>query len=193
MTNPPLATAPAEEPAVTPAEEPATPATPAPAEEETPEETSADPAEETEPAAAPAEPSAPESIPSATIAPKLSAFERGKLRMLGMGDLIARVEVAEANTFTARAQLARIEAENKDLRTQLAAVPTRIEAAAKAEENALAKAVTAELSTIGISAEAAPSQIPAADAEKIITRAEFDKLDHPARNAFMRNGGKITA
>lgn len=167
---------------------------PSPADPEQPEEEEEDP-ENPETPATPE--SAPEAAPAGTAPAKLTAFQRGALRALSMGDLVARVEKAEGETQVARLEVSRLHAENGRLQAALAKLeqetPARIAEAEKAGADAVAKGVTAELASLGITADAAPSQLTAASAEKIMTRAEFEKLDHPARNAFMRDGGKLTA
>lgn len=137
----------------------------------------------------------PADAPTATAAPvPLSAFERGKLRALGMSGLVARVEKAEAGEIAANAKLATLTAENARLTAENAthktATPKLIEAAAAGRENDVSRGVLNELGKIGISADAAPSQV-SDDVAATKTRLEFDALSHPERNAFMRNGGKI--
>lgn len=164
-----------------PTEEPTAP-------EETPEEPTEEPTEETE-EPAPAAPAEATAAPAA----KLSAFDRGALRMLGKGDLIARLESAEHSAATATAEVTRLTAENLRLSASLAETPAKLEAAAQLRQGAVAKTVAAELSALGITAEAAPSQISESETAKTISRAEFEKLDHTGRNEFFRNGGHITA
>jgi hypothetical protein len=200
----PLATTPdvkntAEEPAVDPAEAPATPdKEPEGTGKTEPESPPADPETDEKSPAAPETPKAPES-PAASApaaAPKMTAFQRGALRALGIGELIQRVEKAEGATAAAQLEVARLTTENQTLRAELATLkqetPAKIAEAAKARENAVSQAVRAELSGLGIAAETAPGQITAAAADKTMQRADFDKLDHAARNTFMRDGGKVT-
>ena len=183
---------PAEKPAVAPAN--TEPETDDAAADET--VSTDEPAADDPPKPAPLPEGNPAPAETATAAaPKLSAFERGKLRMLGMGDLIARVEKAEGETAMARGELARLTSENATLRADLAKTTAessqKIEIATQAAENKLSKSVTAELASLGVTPEAAPSQISANEADKTLTRAEFEKLDHPARNEFFRAGGKL--
>jgi hypothetical protein len=164
--------------------------------ETTPAEPENEETPEPEAPAAPEEtPAAPET-PATAAAPKLTAFQRGALRALGTGDLVARVEKAETETLTAQAEVVRLTAENGPLATRIAELqnetPKQVAAAHQGRENEVARAVTAELGALGITPEAAPAQVGAAQAERILTRAEFDKLEHTARNQFMRDGGKIT-
>jgi hypothetical protein len=147
------------------------------------------------PAPPESEPAADPSASTTPAKPKLTAFERGALRAVGKGDLIARVERAEMEAAGLTEQVASLKAENTRLAGELSALkketPSKIEAAAKGRENQVSKGVAAELSALGISKEAAPAALTA-ESDKTKTRAEFEQLDHPARNAFMRAGGKIT-
>jgi hypothetical protein len=147
----------------------------------------------------PAEAAAPE---AAAAAPKLTAFERGRLRMLGMGDLIARVEHAEGAAFVANAEAERLTAANKKLTAETIRLqgeltkleketPAKLQAAAEVKDKEVSKKVTSELTALGITPEAAPSQVGADEAAKEISRGEFDKLDHSARDQFFANGGKL--
>jgi hypothetical protein len=175
---------------VTPVEQPAeTTATPetAPAPEtdevETEESETAAGEETAPPVETPAAPDASASAPQ-----RLTAFDRGALRLLGKGDLVARTERAES-------EVARLAAENTRLATELAQfkaeTPKQIAQAAAGRQDEVAKGVAAELAGLGISPEAAPGQIAAEKADKTLTRAEFDKLDHTARNQFFRDGGQL--
>lgn len=158
--------------------------------------------EEDDPPAEPVKPETPTAEPEAANAgqtsnatPRLTAFDRGALRLLGKGDLVARVERAESETARLIDANATLAAENQRLVAELNSLrqetPKKIEAAAKGRENEVAKGVAAELQSIGITPDAAPNAISAKDAEKSLTRAEFDALDHAARNEFMRKGGTI--
>lgn len=138
--------------------------------------------------------------PAASAKPQLSAFERGKLRLLGSGDLINRLEASESGRLSAEAevtklqgQVAKLTAENTRLTAENAKLPEQIAAAEKSAETKLAKGVGAELTKLGVEQEQAPSQLTAEQSEKTMTRADFEKLDHTARNQFMREGGKLTA
>jgi hypothetical protein len=154
--------------------------------------------EEKEPETAPVV----ETPEAAAAVPKLTAFQRGSLRALGLAGLVDQVEVAKGETFIATAEVERLTAannlltaENIRLTGELAKLqketPEKIEAAAKGREDEVSKKVTAELSGLGITAEAAPSQLTADEAEKTLSRADFDKLDHSARNKFFAQGGKL--
>lgn len=162
-----------------------------------------DPAPVEPPAAPPAPetPPAPESPPVEPPAPAAAGFiERAVAALTGSRTLNA------ANTdLTARLELAE---------TQLAAMTQRattaenriaeIEAAVTAAETR-ATAAEATVRTVGQSAAEiaashglrpdAQGNLPApageAGADKTITKAEFDKLDHPARNQFFRDGGHL--
>ena len=157
------------------------------------------PAEETE--AAPAE-TPSEETPSASAAPKLSAFERGKLRALGMGDLITRLEITEGELAGTKAALqaanGRVQvltAENARLtagsEAEEKAAREKIEAAEKDRETAVSKGVREKLSALGVSEEEAPSASRTEETVKELSRAEFEQLSHEARNEFIRQNGKI--
>jgi hypothetical protein len=150
------------------------------------------PAEETE--AAPAE-TPSEETPSATAAPKLSAFERGKLRALGMGDLITRLEISEGQLSAAHGKIQVLEAENARLSAGREAAENaareKIEAAEKDRETAVSKGVREKLSALGVPEEEAPSASRTEETVKELSRAEFEQLSHEARNEFIRQNGKI--
>lgn len=175
------------EPADEPSEEPS-PAAP----DEKPAEEEAAPEETPEP------PAAPEAAPEAAAVqtpPKLNAFQRGALRALSLGELVARVETAEGERAVAQAEAARLTAENQRLATELAAARNETaEQVAAAEEvgaDKLQKGVTAELSALGIEAKDAPGAIGPEAAEKTLPFEEFQALSHEERNKFMASGGKI--
>jgi hypothetical protein len=113
---------------------------------------------------------------AATQKPKLSAFDRGLLRGLGKGDLIARVERSELEAAELTEQVANLKAENTRLAGELSALknetPAKIEAAAKGRENQVAKGVAAELSALGITPEAAPAAIAADSKQSATNRQE---------------------
>jgi hypothetical protein len=160
-----------------------------PAEEKQPAETD----DEEQPPADPAEaaPAAPAAPAEATVTPqRLTAFDRGALRLLGKGDLIARLERAELESATLRGSNAKLESELSALKE---ATPKKIEAAAAGRQDEVAKGVAAELTALGITAEAAPGVISAASEKPSLSREEFEKLDHADRNAFFRNGGTVVA
>jgi len=163
------------------------PVTPEPAPVEEPETPAETPSEET---------------PAATAAPKLSAFERGKLRALGMGDLITRLEITEGELAGTKAALqaanGRVQvltAENARLtagrEVEEKAAREKIEAAQQDRETAVSKGVREKLSALGVPEETAPSATRGEEETKELSRAEFEKLDHEARNAFIRQNGKI--
>lgn len=170
------------------------------AEPEAPAETEdspADPVEEPADEPAPAEPAEPEPAgASASSAPaKLTAFQRGALRALGTGDLVARVEKAEEELSVAHAEVSRLAAENQRLAADLAAArkdtAAKVEAAETVGADKLRKGVTAELAALGIDAAKAPAALTPEQADNTMTYAEFEKLEHSERNRFMRGGGKI--
>lgn len=179
-------------------EPPATPAAPDPAPAPAPEKQD----EEEEEEETPATPAAPETTPepaapdaSAPVA-RLSAFDRTALRLLGKGDLISRLETTQAKLSTAEAALA---AKDKEISRLAARIDelgrekeSAVAAATKAREGEVNKKLAAELASLGLEPEAAPSQLTADQADKTMTRAEFEKLPHAARNEFMAAGGKIT-
>lgn len=153
---------------------------PAPEGEE-PEE----PGNEDEPPAPPAEPAEkPAETPPSAAAP-LSAFERGKLRALGMGGLISRLETSEAALAQATSEVTRLTTENTRLTTQLAAKPAEIAAAAKGRENEVSKGVLNELGKLGVTAADAPSQI-SADATPEALLEKFQSLKGAEKTAFFR-------
>jgi hypothetical protein len=129
------------------------------------------------------EPEAPSETLSA--ATPLSAFERGKLRALGMGGLISRLETSEAALATANAEITRLHAENTRINTELAEKPKQIEAATKGRENEVSQGVLAELGKLGISEAAAPSQI-SADATPEALLEKFQSLKGAEKTAFFR-------
>lgn len=110
--------------------------------------------------------------PSASTPPRLSAVQRGALRLLGKGDLIARLERVES-------EVSRLTAENRELTLSLTNLqeetPKQIKAAKKGRENEVSKGVSSELEKIGIDAEAAPAQLGVESAEEITTKAEAQK------------------
>ena len=119
----------------------------------------------------------------------MTAFQRGALRALGIGELVARVEAAETAAATHAAENAAL---TQRLAALSAALPLQVAAAATGHANEVSVQVRSELSALGVSAATAPPQISAADADKILARGEFDKLSHAERNQFFRNGGKLT-
>ena len=146
-----------------------------------------------EPEAAPAPEEAP--APEASAA-KLSAFERGKLRALGMGNLIQRLETSEGQLAAAHGQIEILKAENARLtagrEAEEKAAREKLEAAAKGRENEVSQGVREKLSALGVPETDAPSATSSAEGQTL-TRAEFDKLDFTARNQFVRNSGKIVS
>lgn len=145
------------------------------------------------------EPEQPEVTPEPPAAPKqkLSAFDRGALRLVGKGDLIARVERAETEAADLTAQVSRLSAENARLTAELAShkqeTPKKIEAAAKGRENEVSRGVAAELSALGITKEAAPAAI-GADATPEGLLEQYKLLTGSARTEFLRaNKTKLLA
>lgn len=186
-----------ETPAVDPAELPdGAHVTPEPAETpaETAEETPEAPAETETPAApeAPVVPMAPEAS-----APSLTAFERTRLRAMGLGGLIKEVEAA-------RGEIAGLKAANLTAHQQVATLTAQLEgitarhaaelAAAKAgREDDVSKGVRAELATIGITEAAAPGVSAEAEAPAELL-ARFQKMQGAERTAFFRaNKQKLLA
>jgi hypothetical protein len=145
--------------------------------------------EEVEPEIAPE----PEPEPAPTPAPeangKLSAFERTKLRMLGSGDLVSRVEKAERELASAQAEITRLNAENQRLsqtvENQNTELPKKVAAAAKGRENEVAKGVRNELTSLGISEAEAPAQINA-DSTPEAMLEKFATLKGSEKTAFFR-------
>lgn len=136
-------------------------------------------------------PLAPEA--AALTPPKLSAFERTALRAFGKGDLIARVELAEGQAFLAKAEAARLTEENRKLTGRLSALetetPKQVAAAVKGRENEVQRAVTAELSALGLNPDAAPSQI-AAEATPEAMLEHFQTLKGAEKTTYWRANSK---
>lgn len=171
-----------DQPEENPSETETVEATPAPAEK---------PEEET------AAPKSPETPPAeSAAAPALTAFDRGKLRALGMGNLINRLETTEGQLHAAHGEIKTLKAENARLKAgreaEEKAAREDIEKAAKGRENEVSQAVREKLSTLGVPETDAPAASSEAE-EKTLSRAEFEKLDYEARNAFIREHGKIVS
>ncbi len=154
---------PVEQPAETPtAPEPST----APEQDEDEDEEEETPGEQ--------ETQAPEAPGAAATPQRLTAFDRGALRLLGKGDLVARVELAEGEATRLNAEVSRLTALNASLTAEVtkhkAETPKKIAAAAAGRANEVSKNVAAELQGLGLSPEAAPGKVAAEDAEKIVTR-----------------------
>lgn len=160
-----------------------TPATDESQDSEETETTPADP-EETETEETTEEtPAAP--AQAATPTPKLSAFDRGALRMLGKGDLVARLESSEATAGQLRAEVNRLTAENQRLSALQAETPHKIADAAKLRENDITKGVASELAALGVTQAAAPSQI-GAEATPEALLEKFQTLQGAEKTAFWR-------
>lgn len=167
----------------------AAPATPeaAPETEQAPEVEKKEDEPETEPA--------PETTPTdlAANTGKLNAFQRTALRALGTGDLIARVERAEAGEQVALAEATRLKAENSRLTSELAKLntetPAKIEAAKKVHDKEVSNGVLNELGKIGISAAEAPSQV-SADATPEAMLEHFATLKGAEKTAYWRANSK---
>lgn len=150
--------------------------------------------------AAPEE-AAPEETPEEAAAPeaaaqKLSAFDRGKLRALGMGNLIARLETSEGQLAAALGEITTLKAENARLTAgraaQEKAAREALEAATSGREKEVSQGVREKLSALGVPETDAPASTSSAEGQTL-SRAEFDQLDFDARNQFLRNGGKIVS
>lgn len=154
------------------------------------------PAIEQEEASPPEETPEETAAPEAAAAPKLSAFDRGKLRALGMGQLITRLENTEGQLAAAHGEIATLQAENARLTAGRAAqektAREALEAAQKGRENEVSQGVREKLSTLGVPETDAPSATTTAEGQSI-TRAEFEKFDFTARNQFIRQNGKIVS
>jgi hypothetical protein len=140
------------------------------------------------------EPAAP-ATPAAS-APKLNAFQRGALRALGTGELISRVEKAEAQNVVDSAEISRLTTENTRLTNELSQfkteTPKKIEAAQKGRADDVSKGVRGELTKLGITEAAAPPQLGAEETDKTMTRADFRGLSATKKSGFIKNGGKLT-
>jgi hypothetical protein len=161
-----------------------------------------EPSEETPEAPAdPETPAAPEApvvpmVPEAA-APALTAFERTRLRAMGLGGLIKEVE---AN----RGEIARLSAANLTAHQTVATLTAKLEgmtarhAAALADakagrEDDVSKGVRAELATIGITEAAAPGVSAEVEAP-VELLARFQKMQGAERTAFFRaNKQKLLA
>lgn len=130
-------------------------------------------------------PTGEETKPEAATKTHLSAFERGKLRALGMGGLISRLETTEGQLAEANAQVAKLTAENTNLKAQLGKSQQETAAAAKGRENEVSRGVRAELDKVGLKEDAAPSQI-AADGTPEALMEKFQSLKGAERTAFWR-------
>jgi hypothetical protein len=147
--------------------------TPKPESEEEPEP------EKTEPA--------PVTAPEAAVKP--NAFQRGALRALGIGDLVARVEKAEAAEALSAAEVTRLAAENLRLTSEInklqTEAPKQVAAAAKGRENEVSKQVTATLTNLGVNEAAAPSQVAAENTPEALLE-KFNTLKGAGKTAFFR-------
>ncbi len=163
-----------------PAPEPA----PAPEKKDGEDEPEPEPKPEPEPTPEPATPPAPEA-PGA----KLNAFQRGALRALGTGDLIARVERAELAEAAANAEVSRLTAENTRLSTDLATLRAttnvKIVEAQKGRANEVSQGVRKELTGLGITEESAPSQINADQTPEALLE-KFHTLKGAEKTSFWR-------
>jgi hypothetical protein len=141
--------------------------------------------DEPEPAGddAPADPE-----PAAPASQKFTAFDRGALRLLGQGDLIAKLERAESISKSIKADYDALFAQMTALKKETA---EKLAAAEEISKTAVSKAVASELQGLGLSAESAPAAITQEQVAKTLSREEFNKLDFAARNEFHRNGGSI--
>lgn len=160
--------------------------------------------EEEDPPADPVKPETPTADPNAAAAsqtptapPRLSAFDRGALRLLGKGDLIARLERAETEAANLSDANATLTAENARLTSELNSLreetPKKIEAAAKGRANEVSKGVAAELQALGVTQEAAPSAV-GADSTPEGMLEHFHTLKGAERIAYLRaNKQKLLA
>lgn len=146
-----------------------------------------EPEPEPEPAADPA------AAPEAAAPGKLNAFQRTALRALGTGDLIARVERAEAGEAVALAEVARLKTENTRLTADLAQIkketPAQIEAAKQVREKDVSTAMRNELGKLGITSEIAPSQVNA-EATPEAMLEHFATLKGAEKTAYWRANSK---
>lgn len=167
---------------------PANPGTAAPETPETAPETETEEAPPAEPE--PETPAAPEAPAAAS---KPNAFQRGALRALGIGDLVARVERAETAEAFANLEITRLNAENIRLTSELKKLetdtPQKIEAAAKGRADEVSKGVRAELTALGVSAAVAPSQI-SADATPEAMLEHFASLKGAEKTSYWRANSK---
>ncbi|MEO5712170.1 MAG: hypothetical protein ABIT37_01670 [Luteolibacter sp.] len=156
---------------------------------ETDPDADADPDSDAEPKT-PAEPG--ETNAPAAAAP-LSAFERGKLRALGSGALITRLEQAEGNLGIAQSEVTRLTAENVKLKADLAAAqketPLKVAEAAKGKDEAVSKGVIAQLGKLGITEAAAPSQVAAENTPEGMLE-HFQTLKGAEKTTYWRANSK---
>jgi hypothetical protein len=166
----------------------AAPPAPEPAPENDKDKAPAEPEQQESPAApeAPAE-------GSAAVPPKPNAFQRGALRALGIGDLVARVERAEAAEAVAQMEITRLTTENMRLTSELKKLetetPKKIEAAAKGRADEVSKGVRAELTTLGITEADAPSQVAAEQTPEAMLE-HFATLKGAEKTAYWRANSK---
>ena len=165
----------------------------APTTPETPPEKKADSEKEPEPEPEP-EPETEPKVPEApAAAAKPNAFQRGALRALGIGDLVARVERAEAAEAVASAEIVTLTAENIRLTSELknleTETPKKLEEAVKGRSNEVSRGVLAELTALGISEKAAPSQVNADDTPEAMLE-KLHSLKGAERTAYWRANSK---
>ena len=125
----------------------------------------------------------------ATRPPALSVFERGKLRALGMGQLIQRLEQADGNLAVAQATIKTLTAENATLKAEAGKVPGKLKAAEQIREKEVARAVTNELTSLGLKPDEAPSQT-AADQAPDALLDKFHAMKGAEKTQFYRDNKK---
>ena len=171
-----------------------------------------DPATEAEVVADPVE---TPSLPAETEAPAPEASTRiARALKVAFGKedpLAAQHATLSAESVSLKAKLAALEADNENLKglvsasSQYVATHTSILAASlgitgdvtadnlkEAIDKKISAGVITDAAQMGIPAAALPAASSEDPRENEITQAEFEKLTHPQRNAFFRNGGKLT-
>lgn len=130
----------------------------------------------------PAAPAAPAEATAPQSAPRMSAFQRGALRALGIGELVQRVEAAEATVAQLTAENARLSAQNAELTAE---IPRREMAARAVRENEVSSAARTVLSSLGVSEADAPAQMPIESTPAALLE-KFKTLTGAEKTAFFR-------
>ena len=101
----------------------------------------------------------------------------------------ARVAQADARADAAVKEAKALLTERDALKAELAEIATALEARAN-----IVQATAMEIAnTVGQPLEALPAPSASDTAANTLTRAEFDAMNFPQRNEFIRAGGKIAA
>ena len=114
-------------------------------------------------------------------------------------DLKSKLSATEAERDSLKGSLSAKETEATTAKAEAEKSASDVKAANEAKEKAEADLKALETNpskqAVAIAAKAGvkAADLPKGDvkAERVVTRAEFDAMSHPDRNAFMRSGGKI--